>query len=141
MGTYTRMQLQLKLKQDVPESVLGILKRVLIERDLGVESILFTHDQVFVPELDHDFFKIDSWYMLFLSTNWDDDLKGGNMYQEKGLWVIDLDVDFKDYGKKIDSFIDWITPYVLGRSKKQYVGWYRVEYYDYTINIYIERKN
>lgn len=138
MGHYTELQCKIKLRKDTPDNVVSILKRVLVERDLGHDKVLFDTKDVFKPELDHDFFKCERWYMLFLSTNWGD-IQGGKMYQEKGHWVVDLHTEFKNYDNEIDKFIDWITPFVVGRKKKQYVGWWQSESMDSRINIYIER--
>ena len=78
--------------------------------------------------------------MLFLGTNWSD-VAGGNMYKEKGYWTIDIHTEFKDYESETDKFIDWITPYIVGRKAKQYLGWSKNENVGIRINIYIERKN
>jgi len=139
MGHYTELQFKIKLRKDAPDNVVSILKRVLIERDLGHDKVLFDTKDVFKPELDHDFFKCERWYMLFLSTNWGD-IQGGKMYQEKEYWVVDLHTEFKNYDSEIDKFIDWITPFIVGRKKKQYVGWWKSESMDSRINIYIERE-
>jgi hypothetical protein len=139
MGHYTELQCKIKLRKDTPDNVVSILKRVLIERDLGHDKVLFDTKDVFKPELDHDFFKCERWYMLFLSTNWGD-IQGGKMYQEKEYWVVYLHTEFKNYDSEIDKFIDWITPFIVGRKKKQYVGWWQSENMDNRINIYIKRE-
>ena len=138
MGHYTELKVKLKLKKNTPESVINILKRVLIERDLGHDKTLFNTEDVFKPELEHEFFKTERWYMLFLSTNWGD-IQGGKFYEENGYWVIDLHTEFKNYDSEIDKFMNWISPYVVGRKKKQYVGWWQGESMNERINIYIER--
>jgi hypothetical protein len=56
MGHYTELKFKAKLKQDTPEDVVNILKRVINERDLGHEKVLFKSEDVFKPELDHPFF-------------------------------------------------------------------------------------
>lgn len=76
--------------------------------------------------------------MLFMSTNWGD-IKGGNFYKEKGYWVLDLHTEFKNYDDEIDKFIDWISLFIAGRKKKQYLGYWRGETMDRQVNIYIER--
>ena len=78
MGHYTELQCKIKLRKDTPENVVNILKRVLIERDLGHDKALFHSDDVFKPELEHEFFKCERWYMLFLSTNFGN-IQGGKM--------------------------------------------------------------
>jgi len=139
MGYYTELKFKAKLKQDTPENVVNILKRVINERDLGHGKELFNNEDVFKPELDHPFFKCGRWYMLFLSTNFNDGMKGGRFYEENGKWTISLHTEFKNYGSEIDNFFDWIKPFVVGRKKKQYVGYYRGEDAEAQTNLYVER--
>lgn len=139
MGYYTELKFKVKLKQDTPENVVDILKRVINERDLGHEKVLFKSDDVFKPELDHPFFKCERWYMLFLSTNWDEEMQGGKFYEENGRWVLDLHTEFKNYDREIDHFFEWIKPFIVGRKKKQYVGYWRGESMDSQCNLYVER--
>jgi hypothetical protein len=138
MGSYTELQCKIKLRKDTPENIIYLLKRVIINGDLGHDKSLFKTEDVFKPELNHKFFECDRWYMLFLSTNWSD-IQGGKFYQQGGYWVIDLHTEFKNYDSEIDNFIDWITPFIVGRKKKQYVGWSKHEAMNQRDNIYIER--
>jgi len=139
MGYYTELKFKAKLRHDTPENVVNILKRVLVERNLGHEKVLFHTEDVFKPDLEHPFFKCERWYMLFLSTNWDDKMQGGKMYQEGGIWVIDLHTEFKNYDSEIEHFFDWVKPFIVGRKKKQFVGYWRGENMDYQCNLYVER--
>jgi hypothetical protein len=41
MGHYTELQCKIKLRKDTHDNVVSILKRVLIERDLGHDKALF----------------------------------------------------------------------------------------------------
>ena len=106
MGYYTELKFNVKLKQDTPEDVVNILKRVINERDLGHDKVLFNTEDVFKPELNHPFFKCERWYMLFLSTNFDDEMQGGRFYEENGRWIINLHTEFKNYDNKIDNYLD-----------------------------------
>ena len=139
MGCYTKLKFKAKLKQDTPEIVVNILKRVINEHDLGHDKVLFKSKDVFRPELDHPFFKCEQWYMLFLSTNWNDEMQGGRFYEENGRWVLDLHTEFIDRDYEIDKFFDWIKPFIIGRKKKQYVGYWRNENMDEQCNLYVER--
>ncbi len=139
MGYYTELKFKAKLKQDAPENVVNILKKVINEHNLGHDKTLFKSEDVFKPKLDHPFFKCERWYMLFLSTNWDDQMQGGKFYEENGRWVLDLHTEFKNYDSEIDHFFDWIKPFIVGRKKKQYVGYWRRESMDSRCNLYVER--
>lgn len=139
MGRYTELKFDVKLKQDTPENVVNILKRVINERDLGHDKALFSKEDVFKPELNHPFFKCERWYMLFLSTNFGHEMQGGRFYEENGRWIINLHTEFKNYDSEIDNFFDWIKPFIVGRKKKQYVGYYRGEYAEAQTNLYVER--
>ena len=139
MGYYTELKFKAKLKQDTPDNVVSILKRVINERDLGHDKVFFKSEDVFKPEIDHPFFKCERWYMLFLSTNSDDQKQGGKFYEENGRWVLDLHTEFKNYDSEIDHFFEWIKPFIVGRKKKQYVGYYRGEYAEAQTNLYVEK--
>jgi hypothetical protein len=130
---------KIRLRKDVPEDVVGFLKKTLVDGDIGIYKEIFNNKDVPPPGLDHPFFKCQRWFMLFLSKNWDDNLGGGKFFKDGDYWVIDLDTEFKNYDNEIKKFIDWVSPFVVGRKKKQYVGWYRGEDGQNRINIYIER--
>lgn len=139
MGYYTEFKFKAKLRNDTPDEVISLLKRVLIDGDLGIgDKVVFFHEDVFKPDIDHEFFKCTRWEALFLSKNWDEEMQGGKMYFNK-CWVIDIHTEFKNYDNEIDKFIDWISPFVAGRKKKQYVGYYRGEDLNFQVNLYINR--
>ena len=69
MGYYTELKLNIKLKKETPDNIIEFLKKVLIDKDIGVDNkFLFKSGDVFKPWFSHDFFKCQRWYMLFLST-------------------------------------------------------------------------
>lgn len=139
MGYYTTFKFKATLKRDLPEDVVSILKKVVTEGDLGHNKEMFHSNDVFTPEIEHPFFKCERWYMLFLSTNFDNDMPGGKFYEKGHYWVLDLHTEFKNYGSEVDHFMDWITPYIAGRKKKQFVGSWQGENDDNQTNIYINR--
>jgi len=139
MGYYTEFIFKATLKKDTPENIISLLNRVINERDLGHDKVLFDTEDVFKPDLNHEFFKCERWYMLFLCTNWDETMQGSLFYKEKDYWILDIHTEFKNYNGEIDHFIDWITPFIVGRKKKQFVGSWQGEQMDSPINIYIER--
>jgi hypothetical protein len=96
MGYYTELKVKIKLKKDTPGSIIALLRRVIVDKDLGHNKTLFNAEDVFEPEPDHEFFKTERWCMLFISKNWGG-IEGGRFYKENGHWVIDLHTEFKNY--------------------------------------------
>jgi len=140
MGYYTELKFKATLKENTPPEIINLLKRVIIEGDLGIgDAVFFSSDEVFKPEFDHKFLKCERWYMMLISNDFGT-TNGSKMFQQNGLWIIDLHTSFKNYDQEIDHFVNWISPYIIGHKKKKYVGWWRGEEMNYQINIYIERK-
>ncbi len=140
MGYYTELQCKIKLQKDTPEPVINLLKRVLVDKDLGLgDKTFFSSNDVFKPEIDDPFFNCERWYMLLDGINWDPDKKGGKFYIDGGYWAIDLDTEFKNYDNEIELFMGWISQYVAGRKKKQYMGWSKGEGMNTRSNLYIHR--
>lgn len=137
MGYYTEFKFRAKLKKDTPENILTILDRVINKGDIGHNKTIFCSSDVFIPDSDNLFFKCERWYMLFLSTNWDDNKQGSIFHKDGDYYVLDIHTEFKNYDDEIEKFILWIEPYVVGRKKKRYVGYYKGESSDYVNNIYL----
>lgn len=126
MGYYTEFKVELKFKQDTPEDIIVFLKKILIEKDYSIK-----------PKFEHKFFQCDRWLSLFISTNYEK-VENTKMWYD-GYFKIIIHSSFKNYGNEIEEFMDWISPYVVGRKKKEYVGFFKGESMDSPINIYIER--
>lgn len=137
MSTYTNFKCKIHLRSDTPEEVVSLIDKT-VKGDIGVDKVIFHSSDVPDSSIDHIFFQCERWYFLFLSTNWGS-TEGAKFYRSGNHWVLELDTEFKNYDDEIEKFVDWITPYVAGRKKKQYIGNYRVEYSDHPINLYIER--
>lgn len=139
MGHYTELKVKIKLRKDTPDEVINLLKRVILDKDLGVENTLFHSEEVFTPDIQHEFFECECWYMLFLSTNWSDSLEGSVFVELDKYYQLLIHTEFKNYDQEIQKFVDWINPYLIGHKKKQYIGYWRSENYNREINIYVER--
>jgi len=130
MGMYTTVSLKIKLKSSTPASIINFLKKTIVDGDIGLpeSTVMFTSKDVVKPAFEHQFFKCDRWYMLFISTN-GEDLEGGRLVKHKDecLFTILLDTEFKNYDSEVDEFLDWIKPYIRSRKKKQYLGWSKHE--------------
>ena len=140
MGHYTKLNVKIKLKKDTPENVINLIKRIVIDKDLGlsINTTFFHSNDIFKPEFDHEFFKCERWYQLFIMNNFDSS-KQSKFYFKNNRWILELNSEFKNYDSEIDHFIDWIKPYVSGRKKKQYIGWYLPEWTKERIYIHVLR--
>jgi hypothetical protein len=140
MGYYTELKCKIVLRKDTPDEVIVLLKRVIIDGDWGIgDATSFTNDQVFKPEIQHPFFKCPRWLDVFVSVNCDWD-KGSKFYQKNNYWILNIHTDYKNYDDERDHFLDWITPYVAGRKKRQYIGWFKGEDVRDRCYIHIERE-
>lgn len=145
MGTYTTVKMTIKLRNDTPKDIIALLHRVIVYRNLGLaDRVIFKSKDVFKPEFEHDFFKCERWYMLFIANNFEPNIKSSFILKsDNEFWQVRHDTlnihsEYQNRDGELDAFIDWITPYVLGRKKKQYIGYYQVDCRDRE-NIYIER--
>lgn len=127
MGSYTEFCFKATLKEDTPKSVIDLLVKVVANRDLGHDKQLFHTEDVFIPEINHPFFKCERWYMCLISNNWDDE-KYSKFYKNGKFWRLEIDTEFKNYDSEITHFLNWIQPYIIGRKQKKYVGWRKGEW-------------
>ena len=125
MGTYAEFYFKAKLRKDTHGKVLYTLQQLMAFELL---------------KLNHEFFECERVEQLFHSTNGNDYCSGMSLTKQGDYPLLEIHTEFKNYDSEIEKFIDWISPYVVGRKKKQYVG-----YYNYNIweiekqNIYITR--
>ena len=136
MGTYTELHLNLKLRKNIPIEIKHLFEKVVNNRDLEVNG-LFSSQDVFVPDVNHSFFKCDRWYMLFLGNNFCGEVGISKFIEDKYYYSLIINSEFKNYDNEINEFIVFITPYTIGRKKKQYIGWSLREDNDKRENIYI----
>ena len=136
MGTYTELHLNLKLRKDIPVEIKYLFEKVVNNRDLEVNG-LFSSQDVFAPNINHQFFKCDRWYMLFLGNNFYEEVGISKFIEDIYYYSLIINSEFKNYDNEINEFINFITPYTIGRKKKQYVGWSLREDCDKRENIYI----
>jgi len=112
MGMYTELNLAVALKPDLPESVENIL------------NMMKTPDEYIEPSdlPDHLFFKTGRWYWFLHAS--------GSYYfpypnraytdfyfdQIAKQWYFNCRVNFKNYSREIQLFLDWLAPYVESRG-------------------------
>lgn len=140
MGHYTEFYCTLKLKSDTPKDVVDLLRRVIKDGDLGLKegTQIFNHDDVFKPEISHPFFKCERWWAVLIFNDWGT-TKGSKFIENDHGVVINIHVNFKNYDDEIDQFLDWIKPYIRGRKKKTYIGWWRPENMREQLHVHLHR--
>jgi hypothetical protein len=141
LGYLTEFYCKFNLRNDTPQNIVSFFKEILIERKIYTDNnkCFFTSDDVIKPKIEHPFFYCKHWYKLMLFTDFNEELKSGNFYQKNENWIVEIETDFKNYHDEIENFINFVKPYVYGRKKKQYIGWWRGESDSQRTNIYIER--
>lgn len=117
MGMYTEFHFNVKLKKDLPEEVLSVLKYMV--RD-GEE-----------PEdlPDHIFFETRRWSVLFTMDSYYFDADTHSTLRQDGInsaWYLCVRSNLKDYDDEIRHFLSWIHPY-LAVSEDDLLGFWRYE--------------
>lgn len=121
MGMYTEFHYNADLNDDVPEGVLEVLRYMTGESPVEPDH----------P--DHPLFKTDRWRSMLNGSSYyfaqrpasalhRDDLYGS----DKPEYSINIRCDFKNYGREIQEFVDWIDPYVEGYPG-DFLGFHRYE--------------
>jgi len=112
MGMYTEIYINVDLKKDTPDDVIGVLKAMCDQEcnevlvDYPYKWIcLFSNMSYYTPSTNCRFLEFDT-----ISNKWS--LLG------KG--------DIKNYGNEIEEFFEWIMPYVDGYPG-DFIGYSRYE--------------
>jgi len=123
MGYYVKFESKkICLRKDIPEWLI----QFFLDTDVSK-----------VENPDHALFKTDRCSSLFCNHSVIRPYlfrKGNNGYYELSLYC-----EIKYGWDEIRAFADWITPFVAGHKKKEYIGWMQGEGRNYRENIYIER--
>jgi len=113
---YTELVLKCCINDDVPPEVKQVLK------------CLFSHGEDPETLPDHPFFSLPRWEMIgrcssfyhhpnAVNSYWtgfgNDDDRGGHLFSRS---------DIKNYDGEIESFIDWLRPYI-DEEDDQCIGW------------------
>ena len=141
MGNYTRLSLDLKLRKDTPKTLIDSIKRITEPDDLPENIILGPNELAyFKSDYFHPFFECERYIMLFNGDNGDWTIVGAKLVDTGYYWRLTIESEFQNHDDEIEKFIEMITPFVMGRKKKGYVGWHKGEDRESSrINIYIER--
>lgn len=121
MGTYTELVLKCSIKDDRPQIVHEVL------------TFLFGKDSEQPTDLpDHPFFKKRGWEAVGRSGSYYHCPAPTNFYDGKYLFSRS---DFKNYDDEIDSFLEWLKPY-LSNAPGKFIGWIFCEQVKEPIFIY-----
>lgn len=116
MGYYTEFHFKMNLRKDTPAEIIRFIHwQVVLKRD---------DPQGNIP--DHKFFKLDRWETLFSTSGLGHEppafFETPNNYHTL---VLNGEVN---YGyEEVEEFVNWISPHIAGRKKKQFIGWSKGE--------------
>lgn len=129
MGCYTQFHCKVNLRKDIPDDVALLINHMIYDNvwgeDLNVQSW-------------HTLFTLERWENLFMTSAF---LDGRPRFIRKtnGYYELELHCDINYGHNEVQEFVKWISPYVAGRKKKQYIGWWKNEDVNWTCNEYVER--
>lgn len=121
MGTYTELVLKCTIRDDIPEIVNEILTFLFCER---------LKRPCELP--NHPFFKNKSWEAIGRSASYYHIPIPSSFYNGKYLFSRS---DLKNYHDEIQSFLDWLKPY-LSTPPGKFIGWIFAEEMNEPVFIY-----
>lgn len=129
MGYYTEFHCKTILRKDTPDDVVLLISHMIYDHvwgeDMGVGSW-------------HRLFTLERWELIFMTSAFLDS-RPRFIRKPNGYYELELHCDINYGNQEIKEFIKWISPYVAGRKKRQYIGQWRGETMDLFVNEYVER--
>lgn len=119
MGDYTEFHFDIKLRKDTPSNVLEIFDMLI---NCEADSNYF---RIAEAAQTHDFFKCKRWWQMF--NRFADYKPPTYEYSFYGMKLV-INGEIKDRENEIEKFVDFISPFVRGSKKKQYIGWSKSDY-------------
>jgi hypothetical protein len=141
MGCYTEFHAKMILRKDTPDDVVLILMHSIYDPNFYAAWIdhrnnIYGPHPVILP--DHKFFTLERWENIFMHSAFLYDAPKC-IRTKSGYYELEVHCDINYGHEEVQEFIDWIKPWVAGRKKTQYLGWWTNENIRYRINEYIER--
>lgn len=130
MGNYTQFHASISMKKDAPVDVVMLIMHQIYTRDY---SLLET---ITLP--DHEFFKQERWDYIFMGPNFEHDHGAKLIRTKSGYYELEIHCDVNYGYDEVTEFVKWIAPWVAGRKKKKYIGWWKNENMDHRFNEYID---
>lgn len=128
MGCYTQFHCKVTLRKDIPDDVALLLSHMI-------------YDNVWGEHLN-----VQSWHPLFTLDRWGNLFMTSSFYaaprfirKPNGYYELELHCDINYGYEEVKQFVHWISPYVAGRKKRQFIGWWKTEGMDWRVNEYVER--
>lgn len=112
----------------MPDDIALLISHLIYDPDCWGECVT-------VP--DHPLFKEERWENLFMHSAWHSPPRFIRV--KSGYYVLELHCEINYGVGEVKEFCKWIAPYVAGRKKKQYIGWWKPEDFRDKINEYVER--
>jgi hypothetical protein len=141
MGNYTQFHAKIPLKKDTPDEVVLLLMHAIYDPDfhtvyINAKNNIESAHPILLP--DCKFFTLERWEGVFMHSAFHDE--GPKFLRtNSGYYELELHCEINYGYEEVRCFIEWITPWVAGRKKKQYIGWWKNENMDFRCNEYIER--
>lgn len=137
---YTEFHLTMTLRKDTPDDVLLLIQHAIYDPDfmtvyIDARNNIETPHPLTLPP--HPFFQTERWEGIFGHHY---DIAPPYFIKTKGgYYKLSLGGNINYGHEEIREFIKWISPYVAGRKKRQYIGWYRNEEYWHRNYEHVER--
>lgn len=126
MGTYTELNIGVRLRHDTPTKVIDILRYMLNEENAVKPDIL--------P--DHALFNTQRWHFMLVSdSSYFDGRTDSSMEFSGSVYELNVRCNLKNYDDEIIKFLDFISPYI---KYEGFIGYTRWEYIEDPTLIYKE---
>lgn len=110
MGMYTKLQCNLKLKEDIPQEILETINALNNSEELPIK-------------LEHEFFNSPGLsYMFNMCSHYFTGTTNTQLRFNGYQYIWHIDCDLKNYNNEIELFLDWISPYVEA-EENEFVGY------------------
>lgn len=129
MGMYTQLHVGTRLKKDLPEDKVNILK-YMIGKTKAEPEIMEAHP----------LFKASRWHYMLQCDSYYFDYKTTSLFKYDDIgnhWWFNVTCNLKNYENEIALFLDWLYPLIEDSiDEKEFIGYYRYEENDIPNLIY-----
>jgi len=126
MSSSTEIKMKIVLGKNTPDEIIAYLKSSIAD----LANI--------TPFSDHEFFAQNRWEWMFNHMGYEGYLEPSIKEIPRG-WELIIHTDINYESGEIEAFVDWLSPYIWGRRKKVYLGWYERDWNTEKKNIYLNR--